>query len=731
MDDEQRESLESRVKRLEETVEELRQALVQKYKRRAQISGEIPEIPTPVKQNAKPVETPTPPPQPIPKPPPSPPRPTPISSPDVLAANKPRPARKQIVIPEHMRSGEYWLNKIGIGLLLFSVIFLFKYSVDQGWLTPRVRVAFGLALGFVLIILGLRIFPKRPHFSQVLLGGGIATFYITGFAAFQVFDLMPRSLALGFMITTTIGAFILSLKQDGVVLSLIGVLGGLGTPVFLYTGSESVSGFIIYTCLIIAGMSTIYFYKGWRSLLWISIIIGWMVFSGGIIVSLLSSKNLPTSDQWALQGGVIFGWFAFWAMPIVRDIAWIGNPSRWLQSSLGFGDSSMSAEKKMLLQNDLHVLTIFTPMIILGLSYIIWDMPDKKFWGWFALGSAPLYWLVARAIKGQGDFMKNLAYTHSLVGVALFTLALCLILEGQALFFALVTESAVLHLVAKRISNRGLKVSAHILFWAVGIWLGFRLLVFEPRGTPFINNQALTDIWAIALGLFFSTVLHFKKERRIYFMIAQLAITGLLARELNGNILFTIVSIQTVILHFIASIKSDRAITTQAHIFSVGIFVWLCYRLFLNPAEGTAIFNFQAITDIVIILSALLVSILIVPTDEKIAYRIAAHVALLVWFVREFSTLPNGQGYVTIAWGVYSVVLLIIGLRKNYNKLRIVALGTLALVIGKLFLVDLTRVKMIWRILLFMGFGGLFLILSYYFRAMWKSKPDTLSDNIH
>jgi uncharacterized membrane protein len=39
------------------------------------------------------------------------------------------------------------------------------------------------------------------------------------------------------------------------------------------------------------------------------------------------------------------------------------------------------------------------------------------------------------------------------------------------------------------------------------------------------------------------------------------------------------------------------------------------------------------------------------------------------------------------------------------------------LLVGKLFLVDLAAVETVWRILLFAGFGGLFLLISYYYGA--------------
>ncbi|MBD0356403.1 MAG: DUF2339 domain-containing protein, partial [Rubrobacter sp.] len=47
------------------------------------------------------------------------------------------------------------------------------------------------------------------------------------------------------------------------------------------------------------------------------------------------------------------------------------------------------------------------------------------------------------------------------------------------------------------------------------------------------------------------------------------------------------------------------------------------------------------------------------------------------------------------------------------------------LVVGKLFLVDLIGVEGIWRVLLFLGFGGLFLALSHFLRSLWHPKPET------
>ena len=51
----------------------------------------------------------------------------------------------------------------------------------------------------------------------------------------------------------------------------------------------------------------------------------------------------------------------------------------------------------------------------------------------------------------------------------------------------------------------------------------------------------------------------------------------------------------------------------------------------------------------------------------------------------------------------------------------IAGMGTLLLVVGKLLLVDLINLDAAWRILLFLSFGGVFLVLSYYLQALWRA----------
>lgn len=589
-------SLQERVERLESVVAELQSVL--KQTREASRQKERKETGSPPKALDR-EQTGA---------PPSPTKPFPVPS---------QSSRKSFELPKNMRTSEYWLNKIGIGLVLFGVSFLFKYSIDQGWLTPLVRVGFGVILGAGLVVAGLRISADRRHFSQVLIGGGIAAFYITGFAAFQLFNLISHPAAFTFMVSVTLLSFILSLKQNGAALALIAAIGGLGTPFLLYTDTGNLPGLVGYTCLVLSGTSAIYFYRGWRSLLWTSVLGGWSVFLIGLNQGLPRDLGEAISDRWTLQLGIVFSWLVFWALPLIREFVWAKNPTRWLRHSL---ESPTSQNARVVLQRHLHLLSVSTPLIALWMSMRIWSLSNQT-WGWITLGGALVYGLASWRLSSL-NVIKHLSYTHSLVGVMLLTNAFYLLLDGDTLLFVLAAEAAVLHFIARRLSDKRVGIAANLLFGVLGLWL--------------------------------------------------------------------------------------------------------IQRLFYGQAEGTAIFNTQALTDLWVIGIASVVSILLTSSEQKKVYLFLAHIAILGWFLRELASLPNGQGYVTIAWGVYAVILFVLGLRMNFNRLRTVSMGTLLIVVGKLFLVDLAELETLWRVLLFLGFGGLFLLLSYYFRALWKSnnKPD-------
>ncbi|MDP9427092.1 MAG: DUF2339 domain-containing protein [Actinomycetota bacterium] len=641
------------------------------------------------------------------------------------------------------RSGEWWLGKIGVGLLLFGVAFLYLLSVERGWITPTVRVGFGLTLGTTLTALGLRTFGERRSFSRVLLGGGVGVFYATGFAAYNLYALVPHALAFGFMVAVTLLAFFLSVRGSGVTLSLIGTVGALGVPFVLYDGSGTFGGLVLYACVVLAGTGAIYAYKGWASLLAVSFVGGWAVFLTGFWSNPSGTTGRYPEDPTALQLGVVFAWLLFWLVPALREVSQARNPSALPPPTNAIITDATLA----------HATSVSSPLMALAFTQAIWA-PENETLGFITLAAAALYALAAltfRHLEGAHRQASPVSFTQALVALLLLTLSVVLVLDGEALLFTLAAEAAVLHHAARRISSRVLSYEAHFLWAVVAIWLCGRLLFgllvgsFDgPFPAPFLGVASLTDLAVIALAFSSSRALSPWGTITLYRALAHAAVLCWLARELlplpeGESWALLSWTLYAAGLHLISRRLPNQGTGELAHVVSAAVAVWLGARLVgaaVTPGyPGAPVLNAWGVADLFVIALLALAGLLpgaVSPRRIARVYGLVAHIAFLAWLWRELSIPPGGEAYVTVAWGVYAVALLVSGLRLDRVPLFRGSMTTLFLVVGKLFLVDLASIEAVWRVLLFLGFGALFLALSFYTRSLWHPRPSgsaTISDD--
>jgi uncharacterized membrane protein len=145
------------------------------------------------------------------------------------------------------------LNLIGAVALIIGIGFFLQYAFENKWITESVRVFSGFAVGLVLIYLGIY-FDKKDYiiFSQGLTGAGIAVLYLSVFASFNFYHLIPETAAYLLMSIVTIISFFTALKIDAQPVALLGLAGGLLTP-FLLSGWEAQVPLFIYTAAVAAG----------------------------------------------------------------------------------------------------------------------------------------------------------------------------------------------------------------------------------------------------------------------------------------------------------------------------------------------------------------------------------------------------------------------------------------------------------------------------------------------
>jgi hypothetical protein len=175
---------------------------------------------------------------------------------------------------------------------------------------------------------------------------------------------------------------------------------------------------------------------------------------------------------------------------------------------------------------------------------------------------------------------------------------------------------------------------------------------------------------------------------------------------------------------------ADRRVGGEARVLSHAIFACLPaavtgYLLTANAADWPLV-NRPALA-----VAATLVMAGIVAARQRDVmvlwiYRVAIHCGVLALLWHEWAGAGSSTGWVTVAWAIYTLGILAVGLRRIDVGLIYGAVATLLLVVGKLILIDLYNVFPIWRSLLFMGFGLGFLLLSYYLQS-WLRRTEAQS----
>jgi hypothetical protein len=249
-------------------------------------------IPQPVPADLPPVAAP-----PLPARSDVPPEPEPAVHRPPITDNIPPPPAP----PPRPRVAIDWENVVGIKLfswiagiaLVLAAVFLFKYSVEHGWLRPAIRAGFGLLTGIgLLVVCEMRIARNYRFTANAMDGAGIAILYATLFALHGRWNLWPAWAAFLGMLLVTAAAVFLSTRRDSVFIALLGLIGGFATPALLSSGENRPIELFSYLLLLNGGMAWIAFRKRWPLLTGLSVVLT-AIYQWAWIERFLTTGQLP------------------------------------------------------------------------------------------------------------------------------------------------------------------------------------------------------------------------------------------------------------------------------------------------------------------------------------------------------------------------------------------------------------------------------------------------------
>jgi uncharacterized membrane protein len=662
-------------------------------------------------------------------------------------------------VPAEFAIATAWLVRIGIIIVVMAVGFGLQLSIKRGLLGPSGRVACALFFGSAFVALGLRNMTKKLHLlGQGFIGGGLAMFYFSFFAASMMFKLIPLEVAFGCMIGVTAAAVVIAVRFNALSIAAFGAVGGYLTPVMIRTSEGNLPGLSAYLLLLAAGILCVSIWRQWPLLTWLSFFLNTALFStalvkygtGGVL------ETTYVSIFFAIYSTAMF------IYPVFRKIK--VTPAEILPLFLNVGSA-------------------------LAWGWWIMDKGDhpRTFLAFMALGMAAFYVIHIWAFLYLRNFDRGLLSAFIALTVILIGIALPLLFTGNILSTVFALQAlAFLWLGGKLESKmfiRGalclyLVVLARLLIgffnpdsFAVGpetsYFHGLKDRVAEfivPILSLFLAGRCFKRLPAAAQhrigdeGLREGQSLH--KELMVAGVVFYASLIAYVSFELfsaskiyapefvHANITLVWCAF---VFHLLMMRKhlSSSALTTLTFLAGVAIvgqwffFGWMggdslhLHKLCHHDPFSTMTALARVVSTAVCMMVLLKMRDVFKGDDqnEKLIKSLSLNVVLAMGFLYlTFEAATFSDAYITgfrqwavsIVWGCYGLSLLVSGLHFAKKQLRMVGLFLFALTIFKIFFVDLAKSDVLFRLIAFALVGVVLLLAAY----AYLRKQDTFKRSV-
>ncbi|MDL2286781.1 DUF2339 domain-containing protein [Desulfococcaceae bacterium OttesenSCG-928-F15] len=366
--------------------------------------------------------------------------------------------------------------KVGLVVFLFGVSFLLKYAVQNFYFPPELRVALAGLFGIILLGIGWRLRIKNRTFALLMQGGGIATLYLTTFAAAKP-DTFPIGLNMispefGLVIMTALVVFsaILAILQNALWVAIFGWAGGFMAPILLSTGTNRYIALFSYYALLNAGLLGVAWFKSWR---YLNLLGFFFTFGVGSLwgIQYYKPEFFTTTEPFLVL---------FFLMYAVISILF----------------AKSGADKKQARLDS--VLVFGLPLVVFGLQMgLVHEMEMGGAYSCLVLSA--WYLGTAKFLWKKKEFLQILTESHIGLGIIFVSLAVPMAFDATATASTWALEGAGmvwLGLRQKRIFSRLFGILLQ-----VGAAISFLLVLEENGGNVLQLGQLLAGIFLAIGGL--------------------------------------------------------------------------------------------------------------------------------------------------------------------------------------------------------------------------------------
>jgi uncharacterized membrane protein len=373
--------------------------------------------------------------------------------------------------------GTRWIGRIGVLAILFGVAFFLKYSFDNKLIGETGRVILGIFWGAVFVSVGEYLQKKKNLglYGQLLSGGGLAVLYLSLYAAFALYHLIPAPLAAAGMLAVTTAGMTLSIRYSTYSLAAIALLGGFLTPIMLSTGQNQPLTLFGYILLLDIGTLLLIRFRQWPWLVAASLFGTMLLYCGW------HSEFYSDAQRW-LAFGVVLVFFIFYNLHILISRFYSKNKESIIDQIVIFGSVAF------------FFLAFF--------SQYNWTptWPVKI----FTLGLAAVEISLAMTVRSRASAAHMTIAVYTTASLIMTVVATFIVLEQRWIMPALAAEMTALGWIGFRLDLPTLRRGAYLLGLLVLFRFAYDVTIYlEPFQSfvPIFNGRFL--ICAAAVMCFY------------------------------------------------------------------------------------------------------------------------------------------------------------------------------------------------------------------------------------
>jgi hypothetical protein len=671
--------------------------------------------------------------------------------------------------------GENLINKIGIAITVIGVGIGAKYSIEHQLISPLTRIILGYLMGIALLGTGIKLKKNYKNYSAVLVSGAIAIFYFITFSAYNFYELIPQTLAFALMVIFTVFTVIAALHYNMQVIAHIGLVGAYAVPFLLSDGSGKVAVLYSYMVIINCGILFIAFKKYWKPLYYVAYFLTWLIYAGWwfskynvyehfslalvflcmffitfysifLGYKLIRKEKFGKSDIVLLLSNSFifygFGYAIFHSHETGRELLGVFT---LCNAVIHFIVSAIIYKKKLADRN------LFFMIAGLVLVFITITIPVQLDGNWVTMlwaGEAALMFWIGRTKSVAtyerlsypliilafsslvGDWFKaftvyssQISYFTPIFNVHFLAALIVVTSFGFITYLNITRKNSPFTLLNIQI-NHLLDFLIPILLLIV-IYFAFEMeitLYFDQlynksdlnsrdavstyvnyNGDPDIKRYK--DLWLMNYTALFFILLSFFNIRKIKnknLGIANLVLNVVVLYIFLANGSFVLKALResyltTDLTNYYPRTISNLGMRYICFTF-IAVLIYAIYKYiqqeFIRPAWNYFKLSFDMLLHITIIWVA---------SSELITWMDVFHF---------------GQSFklgLSILWGIYALLLIIMGISKKKKHLRIAAIVLFAITLIKLFFYDIAQMQTIAKTIVFVSLGILLLIISFLY----------------